>query len=204
MNASVDKPYSPSCERNREPILDVLRETFADRRDVLEIGSGTGQHAVFLAAAMPHLQWQTSERRDYLTGVQSWLNEARLANTPPPIVFDVGHEDWPTTNFDAIFTANTLHIMAWSEVVRLFARLPEIMSDECMLVVYGPFNIDGQYTSDSNAAFDRSLQVRGAHMAIRDLAAVDALAASAGLHRIALHAMPANNFCAIWQRKISP
>ena len=201
MKASDEKPFSPSCERNREPILDVLLDTFSDRRDVLEIGSGTGQHAVFFAAAMPHLRWQTSERAEYRAGVQSWLNEAALANTPPPIDFDVGLEHWPSTRFDAIFTANTLHIMAWTEVERLFARLPEIMSEDCILVVYGPFNIDGQYTSDSNAEFDCLLQTRAAHMGIRDLADVDALAAAAGLGRIALHAMPAKNCCAVWRRR---
>ncbi len=202
MNEPSNKPYSPSCERNREPILDVLRNRFADRRSVLEIGSGSGQHAVFFAAAMPHLQWQTSDRADYLTGIQSWLDEAALANTPPPMMFDVGQEDWPKTPFDAIFTANTLHIMAWPEVERLFARLPEIMSRNGVVVAYGPFNINGEYTSASNTEFDRSLQTRGAQMAIRDLEAVDALAASAGLERAALHPMPANNFCVIWQRPV--
>ena len=203
MSQSAEKPFSPSCERNREPILAVLHDAFSNRRHALEIGSGTGQHAVFFSTAMPHLQWQTSERGDYVTGVQSWLDEAALGNTPPTIVFDVGDEDWPSAKFDAIFTANTLHIMAWAEVEHLFARLPEIMSDDCIVVAYGPFNIDGQYTSASNAEFDRSLQQRGAHMAIRDLAAVDALAAGSGLQRIALHAMPANNLCAVWQRTIS-
>lgn len=201
MNESAEKPFSPSCERNREPILAVLRDVFADRQHVLEIGSGTGQHAVFFAAAMSHLDWQPSERSEYLGGVQSWLDEAALANTRSPIELDVGQDDWPTTKFDAIFTANTLHIMAWAEVERLFARLPEIMSEDCVLAVYGPFNIDGQYTSESNAAFDGWLLERGAHMAIRDLANVDALAAVAGLERIALHAMPANNFCVIWKRR---
>lgn len=201
MSDSTDKPFSPSSERNREPILGVLRDEFADRKRVLEIGSGTGQHAVFVAAALPHLSWQTSERAQNLAGIESWLNDAALANTPQPVAFDVGQEDWPAQTFDAIFTANTLHIMAWSEVELLFARLPEIMDDACILAVYGPFNIDGQYTSDSNAEFDRWLHERGEHMAIRDLAAVDTLAESAGLQRTALHTMPANNFCAIWQRQ---
>ena len=201
MNGSVEKPFSPSCERNRDPILGILHDAFADRRSVLEIGSGTGQHAVHFAAAMPHLVWQTSERSEYLAGVQSWLDYAALANTRLPILFDVGQADWPSTKFDAIFTANTLHIMAWPEVERLFARLPEIMTDDCVVAVYGPFKIDGQYTSESNAAFDGWLHERGAHMAIRDLAAVDALAAAVGLERIALHTMPANNFSAIWKRR---
>ncbi len=202
MNASVDKPYSPSCARNREPILEVLRDTFADRRCVLEIGSGSGQHAVFFAAAMPHLQWQTSERSEYVNGVQSWLDEAALDNTPPPLVLDVGQEDWPKTTFDAIFTANTLHIMAWPDVERLFAHLPEIMRANGVVVAYGPFNLNGQYTSDSNAEFDRSLHARDRHMGIRDLEAVDALAACAGLERVALQPMPANNFCVTWQRRV--
>ena len=200
MNGAVEKPFSVSCARNREPILDILRDAFADRRRVFEIGSGTGQHAVHFAAALPGLQWQASERGEYLDGVQRWLDDAALANTPPPIVFDVGQDDWPKARFDAIFTANTLHIMAWPEVERLFARLPEIMSDDCVLAIYGPFNIDGRYTSESNAAFDGWLHERGAHMAIRDLADVDALAACAGLQRIGLHPMPANNFCVIWKR----
>ena len=200
MNGSVDKPFSASCECNREPILDILRDALADRRRVFEIGSGTGQHAVFFAAALPWLEWQTSERGEYLEGVQSWLDDAALANTPPPIVFDVGQDDWPKTRYDAIFTANTLHIMAWPDVERLFARLPEIMSDDCVVAVYGPFNINGQYTSESNAAFDCALHERGAHMGIRDLAAVDSLAAAAGLTRSALQPMPANNLCVIWKR----
>ncbi len=200
MSDPVEKSFSPACERNREPILGVLRDLFADRRRVLEIGSGSGQHAVHFAAALPHLQWQTSERGEYLAGVQSWLDDAALANTPSPIMFDVGQDDWPTTKFDALFTANTLHIMAWTEVEHLFARLPDIMSDDCVVAVYGPFNIDGQYTSDSNAEFDRWLHERGAHMGIRDLAAVDSLAAAAGLARSALQPMPANNFCVIWKR----
>ena len=200
MNGSVEKPFSASCERNREPILGILRDAFADRRRVFEIGSGSGQHAVFFAAALPYLGWQTSERGEYLEGVQSWLDDAALANTPPPIVFDVGQDDWPKTRFDAVFTANTLHIMAWVEVERLFARLPEIMNDDCVVAVYGPFKIKGKYTSESNAAFDCALHERGAHMGIRDLAAVDSLAAAAGLTRIALQPMPANNFCVIWKR----
>lgn len=200
MNPSSGKPFAPSCERNREPILDILRDAFVDRGSVFEIGSGTGQHAVHFAAALPCLEWQASERGEYVDVVQSWLDDAALTNTPPPIVFDVGQDDWPKARYDAIFTANTLHIMAWPEVERLFARLPEIMSDDCVLVIYGPFNIDGRYTSESNAAFDGWLHERGAHMAIRDLAAVDALAATAGLQRIALHPMPANNFCVIWKR----
>jgi cyclopropane fatty-acyl-phospholipid synthase-like methyltransferase len=200
VNDAVQKPFSLACERNREPILGVLGEAFASRRHVLEIGSGTGQHAVYFAAAMPHLVWQCSDRDENLAGIQCWLDEAGLANTPAAITLDVTQANWPGIHVDAVFSANTLHIMAWPEVEQFFAHLPALMGEDALLAIYGPFNIDGRASSESNAEFDRWLHERGAHMGIRDLAAVDALAASAGLRRIASHEMPANNLCVIWQR----
>ncbi len=195
-----DKPHAPACERNREPILQVLREHFADRRRVLEIGSGTGQHAVHFAAAMPWLQWQASDRTPYLPGIARWLDDARLPNTPSPLAFDVGGP-WPAGPYDAVFTANTLHIMGWPEVERLFDGLPAITSDDAVLVAYGPFNQDGRFTSDSNAAFDRSLKQRDPRMGIRDAGAVDALARTAGFALIEERPMPANNACRVWRRR---
>jgi hypothetical protein len=195
----VDKPHSPSCERNREPILEVLREQFADRRHVLEIGSGTGEHAVHFAAALPQLTWQSSDRRESLPGIRAWLDGTQLPNTPPPLEFDVGGH-WPGGPFDAVFSANTLHIMSWSEVQQLFARLPTILASDAIVAIYGPFNDHGRYSSESNAAFDQWLKHRGAHMAIRDAEAVDALANGVGLHLIADIAMPANNRCRVWRR----
>ena len=197
----IEKPYSAACERNREPILEVLRVEFANCRSVLEIGSGTGQHAVHLARALPRLSWQTSERSEHLAGIRLWLDEAALPNTPAPIAFDVTQTEWPQGRYDGIFTANTLHIMAWPEVEALFDRLPGILTEDARLAVYGPFNIHGRYTSESNAAFDASLRERAPHMGIRDLAEVDALAAGAGLRQIADYALPANNRCVIWQRE---
>ncbi|NKF22287.1 DUF938 domain-containing protein [Solimonas marina] len=196
----ADKPYAPACERNRDPILAVLREHFADRRAVLEIGSGTGQHAVHFAAALPQLQWQTSERAEHHDGIRLWLDEAALPNLRPPIALDVADDDWPAQRYDAAFSANTLHIMAWPEVQAMFAGLGRVLAADATLVVYGPFNLDGRFTSDSNAAFDDWLKARGAHMGIRDLAAVDALAATIGLQRIAKIEMPAHNFCIVWRR----
>lgn len=195
----VEKPHSPACERNREPILGVLREHFADRRRLLEIGSGTGQHAVHFAAALPCLSWQSSDRGENLPGIRAWLDDAALPNTPAPLEFDV-NGNWPPGPFDAVFSANTLHIMAWPEVQRLFARLPAISTDDALLVIYGPFNDGGRYSSDSNAAFDVWLKARGAHMAIRDTEAVDALAAAAGFGLIDDRVMPANNRCRVWRR----
>lgn len=195
----ADKPFSPACERNREPILDVLRQHLADACQVLEIGSGTGQHAAYFAAQQPHWTWQTSDRGDNLPGVRQWLDEAGLPNTPPPLEFDV-NGIWPDVRFDAIFSANTLHIMAWDEVRALFAGLPTIARDNALLIIYGPFNDNGRYSSDSNAAFDQWLKARGTHMGIRDSQAVDALARAAGFSLREDMPMPANNRCRVWQR----
>ena len=195
----IAKPQSPSCARNRETILNVLRQQLADRRHVLEIGSGTGQHAVHFAAALPQLTWQSSDRTENLPGIRAWLDEAALPNTPAPLAFDVAGA-WPTMQFDAVFSANTLHIMAWREVELLFARLPTITTDDASLIIYGPFNHEGCYSSESNAVFDQWLQAHGAHMAIRDTEAVDALACRADFHLVDDIAMPANNRCRVWRR----
>lgn len=195
----MEKPDAPACARNREPILAALRDHFADRRNVLEIGSGTGQHAIFFAAALRHLNWQTSEQRENLPGIQAWLDEADLPNTPAPLELHV-NEAWPTQRFDAIFSANTLHIMSWAEVERVFVRLPEVMTGDARLAIYGPFNYGGRFTSESNATFDAWLKQSGAHQGIRDFEAVDALAGQAGLTLIEDRAMPSNNRCLIWGR----
>jgi cyclopropane fatty-acyl-phospholipid synthase-like methyltransferase len=196
----IERPFSPACERNREPILAVLRDFFADRRQVLEVGSGTGQHAGHFAAALPQLVWQTSDRAENLPDIRAWLDEAALLNTPAPITLDVASGPWSSGPFDAVFSANTLHIMGWPEVEAFFAALPGVTTTDAKLAIYGPFNIDGRFTSDSNAAFDASLKARAPHMGIRDAAAVDALANAAGF---VLHediAMPANNRLRLWQR----
>jgi cyclopropane fatty-acyl-phospholipid synthase-like methyltransferase len=195
-----DKPYSPASERNREPILAVLREHFADRKRVLEIGSGTGQHAAHFAAALPQLIWQSSDREENLPGTRAWLDEAGLPNTPAPLELDVNQPQWPTQQYDAIYSANTLHIMSWAEVQRLFQRLPEIMTPDARLAVYGPFNYGGRFTSDSNAAFDASLKAAVPHRGIRDFEAVDALARGIGLSLLEDRQMPANNRCLVWAR----
>ncbi len=191
---------APATRRNREPILQVLREWFADRRDVLEIGSGTGQHAVFLAATLPHLIWQCSDREENLPEIRARLADAALTNTPSPLRIDVAHDPWPATRYDAVFSANTLHIMSWPEVELLFTGLDGVLADDALVIVYGPFNTDGRYTSATNAAFDESLRTTAPHMGIRDLEAVDALAAGIGLGREADIAMPANNRCIVWKR----
>jgi SAM-dependent methyltransferase len=194
------KPHAPACDRNREPILAVLREHFADRRRVLEIGSGTGQHAVHFAGALPHLTWQASDRAANLPGIRAWLDDARLSNTPPPIELDVNGA-WPAKGYDAVFSANTLHIMSWEDVARLFASLPDVTGNDAILAIYGPFNYGGRFTSDSNAAFDARLKAENPRQGIRDFEAVDALARAAGFTLIDDRAMPANNRALVWRRR---
>ncbi|MGH8083645.1 MAG: DUF938 domain-containing protein [Lysobacter sp.] len=200
-----DKPFSPACERNREPILAVLRDHFSGVRQVLEVGSGTGQHAVHFAAAMPWLSWQCSDRTEHLSGIRAWLDEAALPNTPAPLELDVDRGPWPRARsgdgrFDAVFSANTLHIMGWRSVERFFAGVDAILAASGMLVVYGPFNYDGRFTSDSNREFDGWLHARDQRSGIRDFEAVDALARNAGLALQADVAMPSNNRCLVWRR----
>ena len=199
-----DLPNSPSTERNREPILGVLREYFSDRRHVLEIGSGTGQHAAYFAAAMPWLRWQTSDLRENHADIRAWIDATALDNLLPPLELDVSRpQDWPMQEFDAVFSANTLHIMSWPDVQDLFANLPRVLADEATVVIYGPFNVGGRYTSESNALFDAQLRAGAAHRGIRDLEAVEELATVAGLERIASIPMPANNFCVVWRYAVT-
>ena len=200
MSAPVDKPFAPASERNRGPILEVLRGAFADRSRVIEIGSGTGQHAVHFAAAMPGLAWQTTELDANLPGLRTWLDEAALPNTPPPFALDVAG-DWPDGSWDAAFTANTLHIMPWTSVERLFARLPAVLAPDAVLAAYGPFNVGGRFTGPGNAAFDATLRGADPARGIRDLEAVDALARRAGFGPVQVHLMPADNRCLVWRRE---
>jgi cyclopropane fatty-acyl-phospholipid synthase-like methyltransferase len=197
------KPYADACDRNRGPILEVLERYCQDRRRVLEIGSGTGQHAVHFAAALPHLTWQTSDVEANLPGIRLWLEEAGLANLPPPLSLDVCGA-WPRGRFDALFTANTLHIMSWEDVRTMFAAMAAVLEPDCLLAIYGPFNYQGAFTSPSNAAFDAWLKQRSARSGIRDFAAVDRLARSIGFQLLEDHPMPANNRMLLWKRTRGP
>lgn len=197
MSVSTQKPFAPACERNREPILHYLRSIFADVDQVLEVGSGTGQHAVFFAEHLPHLQWLPSDRAENISGIAAWREDAQLPNLKAPLVLDVD-KTWPLQTVSAIFSANTLHIMGWSQVLRFFDAIARHLADGGVLAVYGPFNYQGRYTSDSNAQFDQWLKTQSAHSAIRDFEAVNALAQEAGLVLVADHAMPANNRLLHW------
>ncbi len=194
------KQFSPACERNREPILAVLRDVLAPVRRVLEIGSGTGQHAAYFAPALPHLIWQTSDLPGNHASINAWRRETAVPNLPPPLVLDVGGGVWPREKFDAVFTANTCHIMAWEEVQAMFAGIGQVLTDEGLLCIYGPFNYGGRFTSESNARFDASLRLQAAHMGLRDMEEVDRLAQAIGLRLQDDHAMPANNRLLVWRR----
>lgn len=193
------KPHAPACDRNQGPIREVLLQHFSKVRRVLEIGSGTGQHAVFFAPAFPDATWQTSDTEENLAGIQMWLDDAALPNTPPPIRLDV-NGPWPSARYDAAFTSNTLHIMSWAEVQKLFTALDGVLEPSATLAVYGPFNYNGNFTSDSNRAFDDWLKLRSPVSGIRDFEALDTLAHSIGLKLVADHAMPANNRTLVWRR----
>lgn len=197
----MTKQFSAACERNREPILTILREAFADRRHVLEIGSGTGQHAVYFAAKLPHLIWQPSDLPQNHPSILAWRREAGLPNLRAPLALDAGSSVWPDVPFDAVFSANTCHIMAWSEVVGMFAGIGDRLPESGVACVYGPFNYGGRFTSASNEAFDAALKQAAPHMGLRDFEAVDRLAAEHGLALQGDHAMPANNRLLVWHRR---
>lgn len=196
----TSKPFSESCVQNRGPILAVLREVFADRHNVLEIGSGTGQHAVDFGAALPHLRWQTADVPAHHAGIRMWLDEAALPNVLPPIALDVNQHDWRGGRYDAVFSANTLHIMGLPEVGQFFEGVGAVLEPGGALVVYGPFNYNGAFTSESNARFDTWLKSRDPASGVRDFEAVNTLAAAQNLVLQQDFAMPANNRTLVWQR----
>jgi len=194
----MHRPHSEACERNKAPILAQLRGVLADAATVLEIGSGTGQHATHFAAALPQLLWQCSDVEDNLPALRLAIEQAALGNLPPPLVLEVSRP-WPAGRYDAVFSANTLHIMGWDDVCALFAALPQALRPQGLLIVYGPFNVGGAFTSESNRQFDAALRAADARRGIRDFEAVDALAQAAGLQLLADVAMPANNRLLTWR-----
>lgn len=197
----MNKPFSQSCEENRQPIFKVLKEVLADYKHVLEIGSGTGQHAVYFCRHLPHLTWQASDIADNLPGIRLWLDEAGLDNLNDPIELDVNQSHWPSVSVDAIFSANTAHIMSLDEVSIMFAGIGQILKQGGVFCLYGPFNYHGQPTSDSNAQFDIWLKTRDPHSGLRDFMELDVMAKRAGLGLLHDFEMPVNNRILVWQRK---
>jgi SAM-dependent methyltransferase len=192
-------PHSDASERNKGPILAVLRDAFAGCTHVLEIGSGTGQHAVHFALAMPKLVWQPSELADAMPALRKRIFNEGPSNLRAPVFLDVTQATWDVRKVDGVFTANTLHIMHWPQVEALFAGLPAVTKPGAVLAVYGPFRYGGRYTSPSNESFDEMLRARDPGSGIRDFEAVDALARAAGFTLAADHPMPANNQAIVWR-----
>lgn len=198
--AEDSKPFSESCERNKEAIVGVLRQVLARSQRVLEIGSGTGQHAVFFAAELPHLRWQTSDLAANHPGIQAWIRASGSTNVLAPCVLDVDAPVWPVQDMDAIFSANTAHIVAWPQVENLFQGVGRTLQAQGLFCLYGPFNYRGEFTSASNAQFDAWLKQRDARSGIRDFEALDRLAQQQGLILQDDYAMPANNRILVWRK----
>lgn len=194
------KPEAPATDRNRDAILEVLRVEFAQSRSVLEIGSGTGQHALYFGREMPWLEWQTSDRLENHEGIISWLADSSLENVCRPLNLDVELVDDLPESYDAVFSANTAHIMSFAAVQCMFRIVGRCIFSGGRFCLYGPFNLDGKFTSDSNKVFDESLKARDPLMGIRDLDALHRLASENGLTHARSYAMPANNMLIVWRR----
>jgi cyclopropane fatty-acyl-phospholipid synthase-like methyltransferase len=197
----ADKPFAEYAARNAAPVLEVLRREFRDCAEVLEIGSGTGQHAVTFAAELPHLQWQTSDLDENLPGIHAWIESAQLANLRAPLALDVRTARLDAAAVDAVFSANTAHIMGIDAVEAMFSLVGEVLRGGGVFCLYGPFRTGGAFNTDSNAQFDLSLRSRDPQMGIRDLETLDEFGARAGLTRERLYAVPSNNYIATWERR---
>ena len=189
----MTKSFSQACENNKQAILQKIQRAFKESTSVWEIGSGTGQHACYFARHLPHLIWQATDREENLAGIDCWVAETMLANLPKSLALNVVDKQWPCQQMEAVFTANTLHIMHWQEVEDFFAGLAKYLTDRAVVCIYGPFNYHGQYTSVSNAQFDQYLKARDLQSGIRDIEAIESLAKIARLVIKDDFAMPANN-----------
>lgn len=196
----MNKPFSEACEQNKEPILAVLRQHFATVQQVVEIGSGTGQHAVYFAQHLPHLLWRPGDLSAHLAGINLWIAEAGLPNVLAPVVLDVNDPHWFVAPADGVFSANTTHIMSWPEVVMFFDHVGQVLQPGGIFCLYGPFNYHGQYSSDSNARFDTWLKARDPHSGIRDVDDLALLAHQQGWVLLQDYAMPVNNRTLVWRK----
>jgi len=195
------KQYSEACDQNRDPILTVLRVEMADCRAVLEIGSGTGQHAVYFGRHLGHLTWQTSDIDDSHPSINAWLEEAALPNVQRPLSLDVSLHEWPQQEYDGVFSANTAHIMGWPQVTDMFAGISRILKPGGVFCLYGPFNYGGKFTSESNARFDDWLKCRDPASGVRNFEDLDRLARTGGLALWKDHEMPVNNRLLVWRKR---
>ena len=193
------KPFSQSCENNKDAVLSIITPLLTGKRLVLEIGSGTGQHAVYFSEQLPHLNWQTSDRKENHEGINLWIDDASLKNLERPIEIDVFDYQWPDQRYDAVYSANTAHIMSWSAVEAFFKGVGEALQESGIFILYGPFNYNGAFTSDSNERFEQWLKDTDVERGIRDFEAVNLLAETNGMKLTHDYEMPANNRILVWQ-----
>jgi len=196
----VEMLFAESAARNAAPILEILQREFRDRSQVLEIGSGTGQHAVTFAKELPHLYWQTSDLNENHAGIRAWAEHSGLKNLGPPVSLDVRTAHVDKNAYDAAFSANTAHIMSIDAVEKMFTLLGKALRGGGVFCLYGPFQRNGKFNAQSNAEFDTSLRQRNPAMGIRDIQRLDEFASAAGMHRQRMYAVPSNNNVAVWRR----
>ncbi|MBO6768100.1 MAG: DUF938 domain-containing protein [Erythrobacter sp.] len=195
------KRHAPATARNSEPLADVLARELPGSGLVLEVASGTGEHAVFMARRFPALDWQPSDcAKDALHSVDAWAQEAGLANLRPAIALDAGAGDWPIESADAVLCVNMIHISPWQATVGLFAGASKLLAAGAPLILYGPFIENDGETAPSNLAFDQSLKARDPRWGLRDVADLDDLATAEDLRRTARHEMPANNLVLVYRK----
>jgi len=194
------KPYSESCEQNRLPIFEIIEPILKPCQSVLEIGSGTGQHAVYFAKDLPHLIWHTSDVKHNHLGINLWVEEAQLDNVRSPIELDTQHSTWPDLDVDAVYSANTVHIMHQADVDALFDGVGRLLSVDGKFILYGPFNYEGTYNSESNKSFDQWLKARDSLSGIKHFEALVELAEKVGLELVEDYEMPANNRILYWKK----
>ncbi|NPD24423.1 DUF938 domain-containing protein [Corallococcus exiguus] len=195
------KRHAPATERNREPLLAVLREVLPTEGTLLEVASGTGQHAAFFAKAFPGLTWQpTDGDPSSLESIDAWRMEEGLANVLPARLLDASSDAWPVEHADAMLCVNMIHIAPWAACQGLMRGAARVLRPGGRLVLYGPYFVEGKETAPSNLAFDESLRARDASWGVRELGAVTAEAARHGLQRERVVEMPSNNLTVVFRR----
>ncbi len=197
----MERPFAAAAERNSAAILGVLRREFHGSSAILEIGSGTGQHAIAFASELTELRWQPSDIAEAQPGIRAWVEYAALPNVLPPLTLDVTRSETPIAAYDGVFSANTSHIMSIEAVQRMFTLIANALIENGVFCLYGPFRLNGEFTTQSNADFHQSLRRQDSAMGIRDLEELDAFGDAGHLVRDRLYAMPANNFLGVWKKR---
>lgn len=198
----MEKPFAPACERNQDPILNILQSLLVNKKAVFEVGSGTGQHAVYFAKNMPHIVWQTSDLVEKHNGINLWIDASKLKNVKAPISFDVNKDELESNHYDAVFTANTFHIMSWEECCKCISKLSEALKTNGSFILYGPFNFNGQFTAGSNENFDQHLKSQDPKMGIRDFSDIERICNKYNMLFVEKFEMPSNNFILVFTKKV--